>query len=547
MLTPARAIPARVIPARVIPVKAGIQPISDRPSGKRSRNRLRVLPASVLLAFFGGAIALTSMPARAIDLLQTWRDAQTHDLTFAAARAAQQAGDARRDQGAAMWRPTVGVTATTGKMTNDSTMTGAQFSGPGIGTVTGANFSTSINDGTATNWKVQARQPLFDRQRLAQSRQLNLSANVADLQWRNAQQSLMLRAADRYFDLVIAAETLRVLQEQQVAVRQDVAEMRARFRVGDAPVTDIDEANAREQAIEAQILAAQAELELKQVALADMTGIAPQDLLPLVPGEAVPPRPRATLDQWTAHADQENPKLRMQDLSVETAQQEVERYRITASPSIDLVAEAARDRLSGSGSFGPATNTLTERMIGVRLTVPVFTGGYRSAKEEEALHRVDQFQAEDEQARQQVALQTREAWLGLTVGASRVSALAATLKAARIRLDATKLGHKVGDRSTLDLLDAQSDVAAAELSLLRARVDLLKNDLQLAALAGSLDEQTLRLVNATLRASRAAPIAAASVSRPDPEATDPSAAAITRIGSELVIRPQATAGYPSAN
>ena len=515
--------------------------IVERPLRTRLRNPLRALPASVLLAFVGGAVALASAPTQAIDLVQAWHSAQTHDLTFAAARAAQQAGDARRDQSAAMWRPTVGVTATTGKMTNDTTMTGAQFSGPGIGTVTGADFSTSINDGTTTSWKVQARQPLFDLKRLAQSRQLKLSAGVSDLQWRNAQQSLMLRTADRYFDLVIAEETLRVLREQQAAVRQDVAEMRERFRVGDAPVTDIDEANAREQAIEAQILAAETDLELRQVALADMTGIAPQSLVPLVPGEAQPPRPRLTLDQWMQHADQDNPGLRMQDLQVETAQQQVERYRITASPSVDLVAEAARDRLSGSGSFGPASNTITERMIGVQLTVPVFTGGYRSAKEEEALHLADQSQAEDEQARQQVALQTREAWLGLTVGASRVSALAATLKAARVRLDATKLGHKVGDRSTLDLLDAQSDVAAAELNLLHARVDLLKNDLQLAALAGSLDEQTLRLVNATLREGPAMTVAA------DAGSADSAAADIATMAREPIIRPQANAGFPSAN
>jgi outer membrane protein len=89
--------------------------------------------------------------------------------------------------------------------------------------------------------------------------------------------------------------------------------------------------------------------------------------------------------------------------------------------------------------------------------------------------------------------------LGLTVGAGRIAALAEALRANRARLDATRLGRQVGDRTTLDLLNAENDATSAELALLQARVALLMDRLRLSALAGQLDEAALQTVNATLR------------------------------------------------
>ena len=98
-------------------------------------------------------------------------------------------------------------------------------------------------------------------------------------------------------------------------------------------------------------------------------------------------------------------------------------------------------------------------------------------------------------------MHTRAAWLGLTVGAGRIAALAEALKANQARLDATRVGVEVGDRTTLDLLNAANDAANAELALLQARIGSLMDRLRLAALSGQLDEAQLQVVNATLQAS----------------------------------------------
>ena len=130
-------------------------------------------------------------------------------------------------------------------------------------------------------------------------------------------------------------------------------------------------------------------------------------------------------------------------------------------------------------------------MIGLQFNVPLYTGGYRSARLDEALRLEEKARAEVEQARQQMAQQTRSAWLGLQTGQARLNALSEAVKASQARLDATQLGRQVGDRTTLDLLNAQNDAAGAELAMAQLRTSLTLARLRLLALTGQLDERAL--------------------------------------------------------
>ncbi|MDP2816896.1 MAG: TolC family protein [Polaromonas sp.] len=441
-----------------------------------------------------------ALPAGATDLIDAWRAAQQHDLDYTAARAAQQASAAKRSQAAALWRPSVMLTGTAGVGGSDTSATGAQFSAPGLGTSTDVAFDTSVNRGALGRWALAASLPLLSRERDAQGRQLELSADVSDLEWQNAQQTLMLNTAQRYFDVVLASDSLRVLRQQQAAVEQALVETQDRFRLGDAPVTDTHEAAARSGAIAAQRLALETDLHLKQADIADATGMPPAAVQLLLPSREATPAEAQALEFWLSEAELRNPQLRMQITAVEVARQEAAKSSGVLSPSVELVAQVGRDRLSGSGDFGSASNRAGNRMIGVQLSVPLYTGGMRSARQQEALYGIEKAQAQADRTRQQVTQKTRAAWLGLTVGGGRVAALSQALVSSRSRLDATRLGRQVGDRTTLDLLNAENDAASAELTLLQARIELLMNRLRLAAVAGRLDEAWLQSVNASLHA-----------------------------------------------
>ena len=458
-------------------------------------------PALLALACAIGATSAISS-AHATDLLQAWQAAAQHDRSHAVARAAHAAAQPRRDQAAALWRPNVALTAAAGVGTHDSDVRGAQFSAPGMGQSSGVNFSTSVQGGTATRWALQASQPLYNPQRRVQQQQLTTSADLADVQWQAAQQALMLRTAQQYFDVAVAQELLRVLDLQMAAVQRTSDEVQERFTLGQLPVTDTHEARARLASLRAEQLAARSALDIKRRQLADSTSLSDADLVVHLPTQRSPSAAPRTLDDWQNDAAAHSPSIQQSQLALQVARLEADKHSRRASATLDLVAQAGQERLSGSGDFGSgARNQSTSAQVGVQLTVPLFTGGMRSAKQEEALRLLDGAQAQLDATREQVAQQVHAAWLGLSVGRERVEALTQALQASQARADATQLGHEVGDRTLLNLLNAQNDSASARLALAQARSQLLLERLRLAQSAGQLDESALRSVNQQLEAS----------------------------------------------
>jgi outer membrane protein len=444
------------------------------------------------------ALACAARGAAAADLVEVWQAAAQNDKEHAVGRAAHAMAQPRRDQASALWRPHVGFTASAGVATRTSEARGAQFSAPGLGQSTGVDFNTSVTGGRSGRWAIEATQPLYNPARRAQQRQLDLSAEQVELEWQAAVQALMLRTAERYFDVALAEEAVRVLQRQLDAVQRAATEADDRFALGSAPITDTHEARARLHGIRSQVLAAQSDLRIKRALLADSTGWPPGALAARLPAATTAAAKVGPLDPWLRQAQSGNPVIRSQALAGEAARQEAARYSLRSSAAVELVAQAGHDRLSGSGGFGTASNSGAYRALGIQLTVPLFSGGQREAKEEEALRLADKAEAELGRTRQQVAQQVHAAWLGLSVGEERVLALGEALAATLARLDATRIGHEVGQRTTLELLNAESDSASASLALAQARVALLLDRLRLAALAGGLDETDLHSVNAEL-------------------------------------------------
>jgi outer membrane protein len=291
---------------------------------------------------------------------------------------------------------------------------------------------------------------------------------------------------------------VQVLERQRQAVQRAATEAQDRFQLGTVPVTDTHEARARLAGLQAQRLAADSDLQNKRAVLADSTGLPPDSLRTQLPAGAQVPFALTPLEQWLVEAQAGNPAVRGQRLALEVARQEAARYSRAASASVELVAQAGRDRLSGSGDFGAAGNSATTRLVGIQLVVPLYSGGYRSARQDEALKLVDKAAAEVERSSQQVAQQVRAAWRGLSVGQERLRAMEEALAATLSRADATRTGRDVGQRTTLDLLNAENDAAAARLALAQARVALLLDRLRLSALVGRLDEAALRAANAEL-------------------------------------------------
>lgn len=448
-------------------------------------------------------IAAPSAARAGDDLLTAWQAAARHDPVFGAAREQLQAGHARQQQGSALLRPQVALTGAAAVVSSDNNTTGAQFRAPGFGSSTDAEFRTKVNGGQSAGWSLVAQQPIYNAERSANARQFDRQGSLADAQFRAAQQDLILRTAQAYFAVLLAQDAIETLQAQRASAARarDVAS--GKFDEGATPVTDRDEARARFDEISVRELAARNELEMKRAEFSDLSGLQAERLNRVKPDATFDQFLAGTLAEWTDRASRQNPLLQMQELGHAVARDEIDKFRALTSPSVDLIARIADDRLQGNNGFGSTSVTSSTRSIGLQLTIPIYEGGMRSAKRDEAEALARKAGLDVTALRQAMTRQTRAAWLGVSTGVAQIHAQEQALQSARSRLGATETGNEVGARTMLDLMNAQADFYQARRNLAQAKYQLLLNRLRLAATAGDLSETELRHVNTALAADTA--------------------------------------------
>lgn len=443
------------------------------------------------------AALLASPSVQALDLLQTWEQARQHDPQMQVVQATRSSVQAYEAQAKALWRPVLMGSASVGAMSADTSTQGAQFAVGGQPAMPGS-FATSASAATSTRWSLQAKQALYSPERQAQQAQLQKAASVAELRADWAQQQFMQLTAQRYFNLLVAERQQQVLKNQYAAVSRSLTEVKDRFALGDLPVTDTHEATARATGLQAQLLAAESDVQMARSVLAESTRLSVDALKLHVPKTEWTPTAVPTLAQVQEQVRQANTGVLLQKAQWDVALQELKKHERSGGITLDFVASAGRDRLSGEGDFGPSSNTQSQQMLGLSLNVPLYTGGWRSGKLQEAVSAADKASAEYDLALQQAQQQARSVWLALQTGPARLAAMKASWQASAARLDATRLGRQVGDRTTLELLQAENDAAQAELAWLRAQADLLLTQLQLDALTGAMSVQSLQALNAHL-------------------------------------------------
>lgn len=439
------------------------------------------------------ALAGITSTAQAADLMSAWQAALARDPEIAAARALHEQATFRQEQAKALWAPMVSAGGAVGIGGADSRTKGAEAMGQ-----SDVTFKTNVNAGALTRASIGAQQAWISPERDAQSKQLELSAQIAHTQWQQAQQALIMRTAQRYFDVVGAEQTLTILQRQQKAMQQAAVEISNRHAVGDASMMDVQEANARVSEIRAHVLTFENNLATKKVAYRQLTGQEPTQLLP-IGNINLTPASLADANTWVQRAKQQSPSLQTMGLQQAIQTQEAKRVKASNAMTVDWVAQANMDRLSGQGMYGSASNQMAQYMVGVQLNAPLSTGGMVEAREREALKQVEKLRYDQEAAEQQLEQQVRDAWQSLSTAPARLQALSQSEQASKARLTATRQAHRTGARTTNELLGAEHDAAQAELALVQLRIQTAMDQLRLSAVSGELGETQLRQVNALLK------------------------------------------------
>ena len=451
--------------------------------------RLPPLTSMATLAFAGLTTA-----THAADLMSTWQAALARDPEIAAARALYEQATFRQEQAKALWAPMVSANGAVGVGGADSRTRGAEAMGQ-----SDATFKTSVTAGALTRASIGAQKAWISPEREAQSQQLELSAQMAQTQWQQAQQTLILRTAQRYMDVVAAEQTLTILQRQQKAVQQAAAEIIKRQAVGDASMMDVQEAQARVSEIRVHVLNQENILAMKQVAYRQLTGQEPTQLASFAQVNPTPTH-LADANTWVQRAKQQSPALQMMGLQQAIQGQEAKRIKAANAMTLDWVAQAHLDRLAGNGAYSShASNQMTQYLVGLQLNAPLSTGGMVESREREALKQVEKLRYDQEAAELQLEQQVRDAWQSLSTAPARLQALSQSAQASKARLSATRQAHRTGARTTNEWLGAEHDAAQADLAVLQLRTQTLLDQLRLHAVSGDLDEAQLRQVNAWLK------------------------------------------------
>jgi outer membrane protein len=437
--------------------------------------RRRIVRATALAAA-GLALALAGTTASAQSLLELYEAAHSYDATYLAARALADSAIYRVEQTRALNRPSASLTGSTARSENNPTV--------------GANFGS--NDfGVAVN----GRQPLFNRGNDATIAQAErtLESSLADLD--TAEQDLMLRVSQAYFDVLGAQDTLETTRANKTAITEQLASAKRNFEVGTATITDTREAQARFDLATAQEIAADNDLVTKRIALDQLVGrtnVQPRQLAVPV---ALPATAAIPVDDLVSRAAEEHPSVRRARVAYDVAQLETVKARAQRLPTVDAVASLS----SGRGTIArDVTGYNSGASVGVQLNVPLYSGGAIQNRIRETLVLEERSRNDLEAARRAVIQTTRQSYYTLQSSTAQVKALEAAEASSQLALEATQLGYRVGIRVNVDVLNAQSQLYQTRRDLARARYDLLLGTLRLRQASGRLVPSDILGIDALL-------------------------------------------------
>jgi len=458
------------------------------------------------------AAALAGGSASAADLIEIYELAKSRDPQFLEATDLRLAALEARPQARAALLPQLFAGGEVETRETDGSGTFLQVVDPTPGP--GVDPEIEIFDVdqrvSADTWRWQAgvRQTVFrwdQWQRLGRADSVVARAEAA---YRAAQQDLMLRVSQRYFDVLAAAETLRASEATLEAFTQQLAQAERRFKVGVVTVIDVEEARSARDAAAAGAIAAKRALAVSGELLTELTG----ELHPELerPGDELPVADAEQRGEqaWVDQAVEQNLAVVAARLGVDIAKRDVRIAQSGHLPTLDLYAttgafdESATETVTNRNfdlrTRGPADSDGTEDVVGLQLAVPIFTGGATRSRvrEQVALHRASRQRLDGSVRAAERA--TRDAYLSVVADQARVEALRQSVSSSRSALRATERGVEVGNRTNVDVLEARRRVFEAERDYARARYDYLTNLVRLRSASGTLLPADLEAINAFL-------------------------------------------------
>ena len=348
----------------------------------------------------------------------------------------------------------------------------------------------------ARTYDLSIRQPLFNLSSYADYNQAKAVVAKSDALLQKEEFGLILRITEAYCNALYSEDNLEFSHAHIKATLEQLQQTKRRYEKGFGTITEINEAQAEYEIALAEGVDIVNGLDFTRRELGRMTGVYSEELSKLVPEKMVLAIPEpAHVDSWIelAHADNHDVAAARQEILI--AKREIDKQRATRYPTLDLVVDR---NYSENGSNYTIDQTYGTNSISLQMNVPIYSGGYVSAS-------VRQAQAKRLKAQEQLSWQergvesdVRKYYNGVVTAIAQIKAYEQAVKSNGIAVTGTKKGFEAGQRSNVDVLNAQQKLFESNRNLSKARYQYILNLLQLKDSAGSLSASDVNEVNGWL-------------------------------------------------
>ena len=504
---------------------AGTRPSLPTPSNSQALLGLDIPPQMVVApkqalpsdaapsnVSFGNAANVKS--SQMTDLINLYQEAAFSDPVLNAARFNYQASKELYWQGLSLLLPQA-----------NATPGGTRYYQHGVGTTPVSTSPGNSRVFDQKSYTVTLTQPVFNMGALEAFKQGDLNTKIADMRFFLAQQDLIIRVSQAYFDALTSQDNVELYRNKKGLIKQQLEIAQAKFDAGLATIVDVNTAQAALDLANSQEIAAQADLVVKRGVLEQLVGRPVGALKPLtkeakIDGVLKDPRskskdvkgnpiadsvnpqlpPGQTLDDWINQAEAANFNVLAGQLSVSLAESTYRASQALNYPSLNLVGTSGYNTSNGTATnFNPANTNVYNNTVSLQMTIPLVSGGFNSSVIRQNAALVDQAKANYDDARRTAAQNTRTAFTGFYGGLASVKAFEAAERSSTSALESSKLGFQVGTLINLDVLIALDTVITTRSQLQLARYSTILNAIKLKAHASTLSDEDLIAVNALLR------------------------------------------------
>jgi outer membrane protein len=451
---------------------------------------------------------------RISDLISLYQEAAFSDPVLNAARFNYQASKELYWQGLSLLLPQA-----------NATPGGTRYYQHGVGTTVVAPGVGNSRVFDQKNYTVTLTQPIFNLTALEAFKQGDLNTKLADMRFYLAQQDLIIRVSQAYFDALTSQDNVALYLNKKSLIKQQLEIAQAKFDAGLATIVDVNTAQAALDLANSQEIAAQADLIVKRGVLEQLVGRPVGLLRPLVKearidgvlkdprtkdksvkdipiAESVNPQlpPGQTLEDWIRQAESANFNVLASQLSVNLAESTYRGSQALNYPSINLVGTSGFNTSNGTpNSYQPNNTNVYNNTIALQMSIPLVSGGYASSVIRQNAALVDTAKANFDNARRTAAQNTRAAFTGFYGGLASVKAFEAAERSSTSALESSKLGFQVGTLINIDVLIALDTLINTRSQLQQARYNTILNAIRLKAHAAALSDEDLISINTLLR------------------------------------------------